>query len=781
MVTGAGWSASFVDAARHHAAARPDEPAIVDPRACVTWAQLDGEADDFVDYLATLGLGTGDRIGSALTADARSIVALLGALRAGLVTVLVDPRLSPVEVAALMSASGAADLVTVGGIAPTVLPGIRVIDAAGGSAASPARARAILPGELVVPTSGTTGRPRLARLPLDRIAASVQAWRAVLPPARAWLLSLGLSHVAGIGIVARAAADGVPVVIPASSHPDEMLRAIRDARAEGFVVSHLSLVAAQLTRLLDATDDAPPPEGVAAVLLGGGPIPEVLVRRATAVGWPVLPSFGMTETASGVVAMRPGDARERPWSAGRALPGVSLRIGAGGTAADVPGELWVRGPMLFAGYLDDAEATTTRFDEDGWFRTGDLCSIDAEGWLRVIDRLDDVVVSGGEKVIPADVEAGLMACLGVADAGMVGVADHRWGRVPVAVVVPRRGWDPTDGALRDQLRTRLAPWKVPARFLRAAALPRGGGGKLLRRVLAEWVAGADLALAAEGADQPGGERPRIVLVDDGQALAVRLMPGSAGELATGPSVAAVLVLHATLSSSAQLMGLGRQLRGLGSVLLLDRRGSGGSPMARPAPVSIARHVADAVAALDACGVERAIVVGHSFGGVVALELAARHPARVVAVAAWEPPYIPLLSEPERGRLLGVAGLVAGAHASGGSSAAAEAFIEVVSGPGAWQHLRPAQRAAIEAAGDGALADAAMPDLDIDGLSAIRCPVVLATGGLSDPLYASIVAALGDRIASAQIVSLPGLRHSAPITRPDAFAVLVRRLGGSPQD
>jgi pimeloyl-ACP methyl ester carboxylesterase len=561
-------------------------------------------------------------------------------------------------------------------------------------------------------------------------------------------------------------------------------------------------VAAQLARLLDATDDAPPPEGIAAVLLGGGPIPESLVVRAVAAGWPVVPSYGMTETASGVVAMPLGSAVERPWSAGRALPEVQLRIGLGGNtgataagrAVDVAatgeaGELWVRGPMLFAGYLDDAEATAARFDADGWFRTGDLCELDAGGWLRFIDRVDDVIVSGGEKVAPAEVEAALLAHPGVAEAGVIGVPDERWGRVPAAIVVPRRGWDPSDDALRDGLRQRLAPWKMPARFLRAASLPRGGGEKLLRRVLAEWVAAAPPPPTAattptDGTAQPGSAPSRVVLADDGQALAVRLIPGSAESEATPkvaaeseatPKVAAVLVLHATLSSSVQLVGLGAQLSDLGGVLLLDRRGSGGSTMPRPTAVSVARHVGDALATLDACGVEQAILVGHSFGAVVALELAARHPDRVKAVAAWEPPLIPLASEPDRSRLLNVADLVAAAHAVGGPAAAAEAFFGVVSGPGAWQLLRPAQRAAIGAAGDGALADAAMPDLDIDGLSAIRCPVVLATGGLSDAFYATIVEALAKRLPTTRVARVPGLRHTGPITRPDAFAALVREL------
>jgi pimeloyl-ACP methyl ester carboxylesterase len=167
-------------------------------------------------------------------------------------------------------------------------------------------------------------------------------------------------------------------------------------------------------------------------------------------------------------------------------------------------------------------------------------------------------------------------------------------------------------------------------------------------------------------------------------------------------------------------------------------------------------------------------VGHSFGGVVALELAGRSPERVRAVVAWEPPYVPLAPEPDRAQLERVATLVARTHASRGPAGAARAFMDVVS-PGAWDRLRPAQQEALGREGDGVLADAAMTGLDPAILDAIRAPVVLGTGGASEPFYDPIARAIAERIPGARVDVLPDLRHHAPILSAGPVAALIRPL------
>ena len=473
---------TLLDLARRHALERPDAPAVVNAGAVWSWADLDRRAGAIGAALTKRGLKSGDRVGLAVGGTALGIAALYGVARAGVTAVLVHPRLSPSEVAALLTDASCRVLIVdpaTGVVAP---PGIQVVhldELAGDIATHGATARTPNTTEFIVPTSGTTARPKLARLPLDRLAASAEAWNTFLPPATGWLLSLGLAHVAGLGIVWRAAATGTPIVIPTDADPEAVLAAIHDASGKGVVVSHLSLVAAQLLGLLDATGAAPPPVGIRAVILGGGPIPPALVQRAVAAGWPVVPSYGMTETASGVVALPSTEAVTSPGSVGHPLPGVELRL--------VDDEIQVRGPMVFAGYLDDDAATNAATTQDGWLRTGDLGRLDPVGRLTVDGRSDGLIVSGGENVSPAEIEAALASHPGVREVAVVGVPDATWGHVPVAIIVVEPGAKPSDDELTAHARVRLARFKVPARYVRVAALPHTPLGKVERRSLAALV------------------------------------------------------------------------------------------------------------------------------------------------------------------------------------------------------------------------------------------------------------------------------------------------------
>ena len=220
------------------------------------------------------------------------------------------------------------------------------------------------------------------------------------------------------------------------------------------------------------------------MLLGGGPAPRELLEDCAARGLPVLQTYGLTEAASQVATLAPGDALRKLGSAGRPLPVTRIRIEQDGRPCPpgAPGEILVHGPTVSPGYWQRPAETAAAF-RDGWLHTGDLGYLDAEGYLYVLDRRDDLIVSGGENVYPAEVEAILQAHPEVLEAAVYGASDARWGGVPEAAVVLRAGAIATEAEMIDWCVSRLARYKAPARVRFVDALPRNAAGKVQRRQL----------------------------------------------------------------------------------------------------------------------------------------------------------------------------------------------------------------------------------------------------------------------------------------------------------
>lgn len=332
-----------------------------------------------------------------------------------------------------------------------------------------ARAASAMPADAaaILYTSGTTGRARGAVLTRSALVASAQAnadnlgWQ----DDDVWLAAMPIARVGGLSILTRSLIARRAVALAPAFDAATLPAAIEAQR-----VTILSVVPTMLALLLDAHPQWMPPPHLRVILLGGAAASTRLLARAAERGLPIVITYGCTETCSQVVATpyehRFDTARH---GAGRVLAGAHLRIR--------DGHIEVRGPMRMAGYLGEPP-----LDPDAWFDTGDLGELDADGNLHVLARQDDLIVSGGENVYPAEVERVLEDCPGIAAAGVFGVPEETWGQVVCAALVAD-GVAPAPQAITAFLAPLLARHKQPRRLYFVSALPQTAGGKLDRAAL----------------------------------------------------------------------------------------------------------------------------------------------------------------------------------------------------------------------------------------------------------------------------------------------------------
>jgi O-succinylbenzoic acid--CoA ligase len=430
---------------------RPDSTALRFGTLTWTWAGLDAEARRWHGALSRARVQPGDRV-AVRSPNRPEIVALLHACaRARAVLCPINTRLAEPELQPLLRR-----------LSPRVKIG-DLPDAASFDELADA-AQAVDPPLLdeeavhtIVFTSGTTGTPKAAQLPLRAHLQSALASNEVLGIGQRsrYLATLPLFHVGGLAIAMRCAAAGAEMILHGRFDEEACARDL----AAG--ATHASFVAQTLARVLDTGCTF---QGATA-LVGGGAVPPDLLRRARAAGFEVLHTYGLSETASQVTCERPGEADGT--TAGRPLPGTEIRIGT-------DGEIEVRGPTLMLGYLGEPPVRD-------WFRTGDLGEIDSRGRLIVHARRTDLIVSGGENVYPAEVEAALLTHPDVKDAAVVPWPDPSLGQIGCAVVATRIRVPQAD--LDAHVRKQLGGFKVPRRYVFLRHLPRAESGKLDRVAL----------------------------------------------------------------------------------------------------------------------------------------------------------------------------------------------------------------------------------------------------------------------------------------------------------
>jgi len=467
----------------------PDALALRHGSHTLTYAALAARVEGLAGRLTSLGVRPGDRFAVFMEGSCRLVELLHAAQRCGAAIVPLNTRLAPSEIVGVIADATPRLLLCDRRRLRTLTDAMpragtpRLVEARDELDATPPVAPPPL-GVLgpdtvhtVLYTSGTTGRPKGVMLTNGNHAASAAASRANLGVAAGdhWLATLPLYHVGGLSILLRGVLDGIPVVLHERFDPARASAAIRRGG-----ITLVSLVPTMLQRLVDHEGDRPFPESLRCVLVGGGPIPSPLVERALACRVPIVPTYGLTEAASQVATAAPGDAASWPQSAGMPVAGVRVRIADPDPSGC--GEILVQGATVMAGYLGQPEATA-RCLRDGWLHTGDVGRLDRDGRLYVLERRTDLILTGGENVYPAEVEAALLAHPAVADAAVYGRPDPEWGQRVVAAVVRRAGHDADEGALRAWCRTRLAGYKIPHAIALVSELPRTTSGKLRRHLL----------------------------------------------------------------------------------------------------------------------------------------------------------------------------------------------------------------------------------------------------------------------------------------------------------
>jgi long-chain acyl-CoA synthetase len=496
----------------------PDAVAVTETERTLTYRELDDRVNALCHSFNDIGLRPGDRVGCFLPNSAALLETMYACFRAGLGWVPLNAKFRSNEVTYHLSDSGARLLITDASFRDTVddvqLDAVAVLatgddlprgaapyekaiaDGSGRGAVTAAVDRDTL--AWLFYTSGTTGRPKGAMLTHGVLSFVTASWLADLTPMSSSDVTLHaapLTHGAGFHALATTARGARHVIAPAGSFdPAAILKLL--AREQ---VTNTWMVPTQIIMLADAaTATTAPLPDLRQIVYGGAPFPELELRHALEVFGPRLVQlYGQGETPMTATVLTTedhaealaGPAPSRLSSAGHPRPGMEIRVVDGDdreVATGGVGEITVRGPAVMTGYWGQPEATAQTL-RGGWLHTGDLGRVDAAGYLFLLDRVKDMIITGGSNVYAVEVEAVLREHPAVRDVAVIGVSDRTWGEQVVAVVVVDGAADPVTAELADRCVAQLATYKRPRRYVAVAELPRNAYGKVLKRDLREMV------------------------------------------------------------------------------------------------------------------------------------------------------------------------------------------------------------------------------------------------------------------------------------------------------
>lgn len=471
----------------------------------LTYAELDRRIARCAGFLSVM-LGArrdGARVAMLARNSMDSIVLAFACQRAGAIYVPLNWRLNAAELRSILADCAPALLVHDEEFSSAVAsladanPEMMVISTADGPAGLAARIEASRPAGpvpanadgacVLLYTSGTTGQPKGVVISRRNafFAAVNFSFVGEIGPGSVALCDLPFFHTIGLIAVARTTLMlGGTLVVSDRFTPARTLAALADR--ERAITHYFAVPQIALALRNDPAYSAAALSGLHALFVGGAPLTQALIESYLDDGVALVNGYGMSE--AGTVLHVPIDRRavqDNPGSVGLPAPLLDIRI-VGEDGRDVGegeiGEFWLRGPAVTSGYWNKPRETAAAFT-DGWYRTGDLGRREANGFYRIVDRLKDMYISGGENVYPAEVEAALASHPAILDAAVIGVPDERWGECGVAYVVLRPGAAATSGEIAGHCGERLAAFKRPARILFLETIPRTASGKVQKHVL----------------------------------------------------------------------------------------------------------------------------------------------------------------------------------------------------------------------------------------------------------------------------------------------------------
>ncbi|MCB1746379.1 MAG: AMP-binding protein [Gammaproteobacteria bacterium] len=503
---------------RAAAAAWPDAVALIDAdgppgaRRRWTYAELHAAAERTARALGAR-FAPGDHVAVWAANSPEWVILQFGLALAGLVMVTVNPASRVAELGYVLRQSRARGvfhqrhyrgLDMAAAIAETgvALDGVACLDDLAAFVATHDDGRALPDVDPHAPamiqyTSGTTGKPKGALLNHFSVTnnARMMALIKELDPTTVNLAVAPLFHTGGcVGGVLGSVQTGGALLLPSSFDAESMLDLVAQER-----VTYTFAVPTMLIALLNAQAARPRDlSSLVTVFSGAATVPvEVVKRVEREFGARLIIGYGQTETSPAITHTRPDDAPvDKSETIGYALPQVEIKIvdpASGATLpVDTPGELCTRGFLVMMGYYDNPQATAATIDADGWLHTGDLCTMDARGYVRITGRLKDMIIRGGENIYPREIEEVLYTHPAIADVAVIGLPDDYWGESVGAVLMLRDGEAVTGSALEAFCGERLARHKVPRQWFVVDAIPTTTSGKLQKFRLAEMYRAGEL-------------------------------------------------------------------------------------------------------------------------------------------------------------------------------------------------------------------------------------------------------------------------------------------------